>query len=87
MRVNNYFSQWKADSTNRTKAMPHIKCSTRISPDLMQTPWFTLTSANLSLGAWGSEIKSHEGAALYITNYEAGVVFLPQFIVSTLIFV
>lgn len=65
--------------------MPHIKSYTRISPDRTQIPWFVLTSANLSKGAWGSVTRN--GASHYIMNYEAGVVFLPKFIVSKIFFI
>lgn len=76
-----YFnSQWKFDSAGRTKAMPHIKSYTRISPDGTKIPWFVLTSANLSKGAWGSTAKT--GLSHFITNYEAGVVFMPKFMVN-----
>jgi len=64
----------------RDRAMPHIKSYTRISPDLKSIPWFVLTSANLSKGAWGVQRNSY-----YITNYEAGIVFIPKFIVSTIL--
>lgn len=63
--------------TGRDRAMPHIKSYTRISPDLKSVPWFVLTSGNLSKAAWGVQRNNH-----YIMNYEAGVVFLPKFIVS-----
>lgn len=70
------FSQWKATQTARDKAIPHIKSYTRISPDYKTIPWFVLTSANLSKAAWGID-----GKGLYIMNYEAGVVFIPHFVV------
>lgn len=60
--------------------MPHIKSYTRLSPDGSQIPWFVLTSANLSKGAWGTVSKNE--SSHYIMNYEAGVLFLPKFIVS-----
>jgi len=62
--------------------MPHIKSYTRISPDLKSIPWFVLTSANLSKAAWGS-IKRH---GYSIENYEAGIIFVPKFIVSIILF-
>jgi len=58
--------------------MPHIKSYTRISPDLKSIPWFVLTSANLSKAAWGVQRNNH-----YIMSYEAGIIFIPKFIVST----
>ena len=57
--------------------MPHIKTYTRVSPNLEEIPWFILTSANLSKAAWGRCSKS-----TFILNYEAGVIFIPKFIVS-----
>lgn len=57
------------------KAMPHIKSYTRLSPDLKRMAWFVLTSANLSKAAWGTQNN-------YIASYEAGILFLPTFIVS-----
>lgn len=76
-----YFcSQWKAKRTGRDRAMPHIKSYTRISPDLKSIPWFVLTSANLSKAAWGVQRNNH-----YVMNYEAGVIFIPKFLVSAVI--
>ncbi|XP_014207035.1 probable tyrosyl-DNA phosphodiesterase [Copidosoma floridanum] len=76
--IKNHMYQWKADETGRTRAMPHSKCYTRLSPDQTEIPWFVLTSANLSKAAWGSTAKT--GNSFYIMNYEAGVVFIPKFI-------
>lgn len=59
--------------------MPHCKCYTRISPDGTEIPWFLLTSANVSRGAWGKLLR---GGICNITNYEAGVVFIPEIMVS-----
>ncbi|KAG8281528.1 tyrosyl-DNA phosphodiesterase 1 [Homalodisca vitripennis] len=73
-------SQWKSDSRNRTRAMPHIKTYCRVSPDLSQLAWFHLTSANLSKAAWGSLTKA---GAISILSYEAGVLFLPKFVRQT----
>ncbi|XP_011503580.1 PREDICTED: probable tyrosyl-DNA phosphodiesterase [Ceratosolen solmsi marchali] len=75
-----YLHQWRAEENSRTKAMPHIKSYTRISPDCTQIPWFVLTSANLSKSAWGTTAKS--GISHYIMNYEAGIVFIPKFIIT-----
>ncbi|XP_054269494.1 probable tyrosyl-DNA phosphodiesterase isoform X2 [Macrosteles quadrilineatus] len=78
-----YLFQWKCDSRHRTKAMPHIKTYTRISPDLSELAWFHLTSANLSKAAWGSTTKA---GATTILSYEAGVLFIPKFVTGTLSF-
>ncbi|XP_046686280.1 probable tyrosyl-DNA phosphodiesterase [Homalodisca vitripennis] len=75
-----YLYQWKSDSRNRTRAMPHIKTYCRVSPDLSQLAWFHLTSANLSKAAWGSLTKA---GAISILSYEAGVLFLPKFVVGS----
>jgi len=42
--------------------------------------WFLLTSANLSKSAWGRKLKTDEDTSL-IMAHEAGVLFLPQFVV------
>ncbi|KAK9297067.1 hypothetical protein QLX08_009088 [Tetragonisca angustula] len=76
-----YMCQWKATQTARDKAIPHIKSYTRISPDYKKIPWFVLTSANLSKAAWGMDGKS-----FYIMNYEAGVVFIPHFVIGSTTF-
>lgn len=41
--------------------------------------WFLLTSANLSKAAWGKKTLSDQSD--YILSYEAGVLFIPQFVV------
>ncbi|XP_014475677.1 PREDICTED: probable tyrosyl-DNA phosphodiesterase [Dinoponera quadriceps] len=80
--LESYLYQWKATRTGRDKAMPHVKSYTRVSPDLKSIPWFVLTSANLSKGAWGCQWNKY-----YITrNYEVGVVFLPKFVTGTMMF-
>ncbi|XP_015593226.1 probable tyrosyl-DNA phosphodiesterase [Cephus cinctus] len=71
----NHMHKWKAQSTARDKAMPHIKCYTRMSPDMKEISWFLLTSANLSKAAWGQHRYSH-----YLMNYEIGVAFVPSII-------
>ncbi|XP_017884001.1 probable tyrosyl-DNA phosphodiesterase [Ceratina calcarata] len=76
--IQKYMCQWKATRTGRNRAMPHIKSYTRLSPDLKRIPWFVLTSANLSKAAWGTVGKDSH----YIMNYEAGVVFIPKFIIK-----
>jgi len=43
--------------------------------------WFLLTSANLSRAAWGRKLNSN--GSNYIMAHEAGVLFLPQFLVNT----
>lgn len=37
------FSRWKADSTGRSHAMPHIKTYMRVSPDYTELAWFLVT--------------------------------------------
>ena len=79
--IESYLYQWKATRTARSQAMPHIKSYTRFSPDLKRISWFVLTSANLSKAAWGMARNSH-----YIMSYEAGVIFIPQFITGSTTF-
>ncbi|XP_014230987.1 probable tyrosyl-DNA phosphodiesterase [Trichogramma pretiosum] len=78
--LNRYLYVWKSDEIGRTKAIPHSKTYVRISPDQSKAAWFILTSANLSKAAWGSAAKKTRSQ--YIMNYEAGVVFLPQFVIN-----
>lgn len=75
--LNAFLYQWRAECRNRSKAVPHIKTYCRCFHDKLF--WFILTSANLSIAAWGFSDKGF----LRITNYEAGVLFLPQFITNT----
>ncbi|XP_026473134.1 probable tyrosyl-DNA phosphodiesterase [Ctenocephalides felis] len=82
--------QWRAKSRNRTKAMPHIKsyCRVNIKDDkILGLHWFLVTSANLSKAAWGVVNKTTGGSLcgdppLRIMSYEAGVLFLPQFVIQ-----
>ncbi|XP_060117545.1 tyrosyl-DNA phosphodiesterase 1 isoform X2 [Heteronotia binoei] len=70
-----YFHKWSAETSGRSKAMPHIKTYMRVSSDFQKIAWFLLTSANLSKGAWG-KFEKH-GTQLMIRSYELGVLFLP----------
>ena len=74
--------RWKAGHCGRTRASPHIKTYFRISPfeTNIRTPWFLLTSANLSKSAWGSLNKA--ATRLSLRSYELGVLFLPKFILG-----
>ncbi|CAH0560746.1 unnamed protein product [Brassicogethes aeneus] len=72
-----YMHQWKADGLTRTKAMPHIKSYTRVSPCMSKLAYFLLTSANLSKSAWGGNIQRDKGIS--VRSYEVGVMFLPKF--------
>ncbi|RVE46077.1 hypothetical protein evm_009241 [Chilo suppressalis] len=76
--LNDFLYQWKATSTNRNKAMPHIKTYTRVSPDHTRAGYYLLTSGNVSKAAWGQINKKDQ--ALRVMSYEAGVLFLPQFV-------
>ncbi|XP_021706145.1 probable tyrosyl-DNA phosphodiesterase isoform X1 [Aedes aegypti] len=79
--LKDYLHQWKSDSRNRTKAVPHIKTYCRWSHRGLY--WFLLTSANLSKAAWGVYNKSAKfEAPLRINSYEAGVLFLPKFVIE-----
>lgn len=59
--------------------MPHIKTYARWSGKKLF--WYILSSANLSRAAWGSLSKTKTSPTLRINNYEAGVLFLPKFVV------
>ncbi|KAG6455854.1 hypothetical protein O3G_MSEX009417 [Manduca sexta] len=78
--LNNYLYQWRATSTHRDRAMPHIKSYTRVSRDHKRAAYFLLTSANVSKAAWGSINKGN--AALRVMSYEAGVLLLPRFVIN-----
>jgi len=80
-----FYSFWKCSSRMRTKAMPHIKTYCRISSCCTKMSWFLLTSANLSKSAWGRKLKSKDQSN-YIMAHEAGVLFLPQFLVNVYFF-
>eukprot|EP00794_Sanderia_malayensis_P003741 gene3741-4263_t len=72
----NYFHHWESSTIGRSRASPHIKTYTRLSPNYKQAAWFLLTSANLSKAAWGALEKNE--SQLMIRSYEIGVIFLPQ---------
>uniref|UniRef100_A0A8C5WLL3 Tyrosyl-DNA phosphodiesterase 1 n=1 Tax=Leptobrachium leishanense TaxID=445787 RepID=A0A8C5WLL3_9ANUR len=74
--LHSYFHRWKAETSGRSRAMPHIKTYTRVSPDSQELAWFLVTSANLSKAAWGSFEK--KGTQMFIRSYELGVLFLPS---------
>lgn len=78
--LNSFLYQWRAASTNRNRAMPHIKSYTRVSKDGRKAAYYLLTSGNVSKAAWGSTNKGN--GALRIMSYEAGVLFLPKFITN-----
>ena len=71
-----YLCQWVANNVGRSLASPHIKSYTRISPDSKSSPWFLLTSANLSKAAWG--VYEKDQSQLMIRSYEIGVLFIPE---------
>uniref|UniRef100_A0A1Q3EYJ2 Putative tyrosyl-dna phosphodiesterase n=1 Tax=Culex tarsalis TaxID=7177 RepID=A0A1Q3EYJ2_CULTA len=79
--LKDHLHQWKSECRNRTKAVPHIKTYCRWSHRGLY--WFLLTSANLSKAAWGVFNKSAKfEAPLRINSYEAGVLFLPKFVID-----
>ncbi|KAF7257968.1 hypothetical protein EG68_04388 [Paragonimus skrjabini miyazakii] len=69
-----FLYRWQAGK--HTRAAPHIKSYTRVSPDGTYASWFLLTSANLSKAAWGAYEKDR--TQLMIRSYELGVLFLPE---------
>ena len=54
-------SQWKAESTGRSRAAPHIKTYTRVSPDSSKLAWFLVTRQ-----AVDSPMKSPEAIRSYV---------------------
>lgn len=79
--LNDFLYQWRADCRHRSNAVPHIKTYCRWTDKKLY--WFMLTSANLSKAAWGKLSKAKTNPSLYINNYEAGVLFLPKFVINT----
>lgn len=74
--LHSYFHRWKADTTGRSHAMPHIKTYLRASPDYTELAWYCITSANLSKAAWGALEKNN--TQIMVRSYELGVLFLPS---------
>ncbi|XP_026331698.1 probable tyrosyl-DNA phosphodiesterase, partial [Hyposmocoma kahamanoa] len=86
--LNNFLYQWRATHTHRNRAMPHIKSYTRIntsasdaSASATSAAFYLLTSANVSKAAWGQLNRGN--GALRILSYEAGVLFLPKFVINS----
>ncbi|XP_011493978.1 PREDICTED: probable tyrosyl-DNA phosphodiesterase [Ceratosolen solmsi marchali] len=78
--MSDYMYQWKSEKTCRSLAMPQLRCYTRISPDETEISWFLLTSCNLTKSSWGKLLDNERG--LKISNYEAGVLFLPKIVIK-----
>ncbi|XP_022595502.1 tyrosyl-DNA phosphodiesterase 1 [Seriola dumerili] len=74
--LHSYFHRWKANTTGRSHAMPHIKTYMRTSPDFTQLAWFLVTSANLSKAAWGALEKNN--TQVMVRSYELGVLYVPS---------
>nr|XP_020516530.2 tyrosyl-DNA phosphodiesterase 1-like [Labrus bergylta] len=74
--LHSYFHRWKADTTGRSHAMPHIKTYMRASPDFSQLAWFLVTSSNLSKAAWGALEKNN--TQVMVRSYELGVLYVPS---------
>ncbi|XP_035538099.1 tyrosyl-DNA phosphodiesterase 1 [Morone saxatilis] len=74
--LHSYFHRWKANTTGRSHAMPHIKTYMRASPDFTQLAWFLVTSANLSKAAWGALEKNN--TQVMVRSYELGVLYVPS---------
>uniref|UniRef100_A0A182MYE1 Mitochondrial genome maintenance exonuclease 1 n=1 Tax=Anopheles dirus TaxID=7168 RepID=A0A182MYE1_9DIPT len=75
--LNSYLYHWRSHARHRNKAMPHIKTYCRWSDRGLY--WFLLTSANCSKSAWG---VTRYGKSFRINNYEAGVLFMPNVMMS-----
>ncbi|XP_059045014.1 probable tyrosyl-DNA phosphodiesterase [Achroia grisella] len=78
--LTSFLYQWRATCSHRDRAMPHIKSYTRTSLDNKMAAYYLLTSGNISKAAWGSINKGN--SALRIMSYEAGVLFLPKFVIN-----
>ncbi|XP_062245748.1 tyrosyl-DNA phosphodiesterase 1 [Platichthys flesus] len=74
--LHSYFHRWKANTTGRSHAMPHIKTYMRASPDFTELAWFVVTSSNLSKAAWGALEKNN--TQVMVRSYELGVLYLPS---------
>jgi len=77
--------QWKSEKINRTHALPRLNCYTRISPDNKEIPWFLLSSNGLLRNSWGKYnrfLRDTGKDSLFITRYEAGVLFIPKFFIN-----
>lgn len=69
--------RFSASQSGRQQAMPHMKTYLRYrdsNPDHIQ--WVLLTSANLSMAAWG-RLQSN-ASVLKVLSYEVGVLLLPS---------
>lgn len=77
--IANYMYEWKADAKFRTQSMPHIKTYARWSDNKLS--WFLLSSGNMSRSAWGG-FSDHDSNIFEIWNVEAGVLFLPKFVIG-----
>ena len=91
-----YLRHWApavcGDMAQRGRAAPHIKTYLRLSRDRFPNSqpaiqWALLTSANLSVQAWGTEWKEaskkdkaegNAGLFVHIQSYEAGVLLWPE---------
>ncbi|KAF5898703.1 tyrosyl-DNA phosphodiesterase 1, partial [Clarias magur] len=74
--LHSYFHGWRAETSGRSRAMPHIKTYMRASADFSQLAWFLVTSANLSKAAWGALEKNN--TQMMIRSYELGILYLPS---------
>lgn len=74
--LHSFFHRWKADTTGRSHAMPHIKTYMRVSPDFTKLAWFLVTSSNLSKAAWGALEKNN--TQVMVRSYELGVLYVPS---------
>ncbi|OWR54526.1 putative tyrosyl-DNA phosphodiesterase [Danaus plexippus plexippus] len=78
--LKDFLYQWRALHSERDRAMPHIKSYTRVSPDNSRAAFYLLTSGNVSKAAWG--VRNKDGG-LRLMSYEAGVLFLPRFVINS----
>jgi len=73
--VRNRLYRYDADLSGRQALIPHIKTYVRYCPGRSDpVDWVILTSANLSIAAWG---RLQSGGLLKIFSFELGVLILP----------
>ncbi|KAA8493160.1 Tyrosyl-DNA phosphodiesterase 1 [Porphyridium purpureum] len=91
LHVRSRLCQWDAALSRRARNIPHIK--TYVLMHSGKIRYFLLTSANLSMSAWGNGVKyvpstapgrkSNVGAEINIASFELGVLFTPGHYVSS----
>ncbi|KNC87354.1 hypothetical protein SARC_00544 [Sphaeroforma arctica JP610] len=70
------------ERASRERAMPHIKTYTLRNCKTHEVAWFVLTSANMSVAAWGQDQKGSR--SMYIRSFEAGILIEPALLNTNL---